>query len=98
MKVIGYCRVSTAEQALGQGPDVQEQHIRKWAKANGHRLVAIYEDAGISGTKDVDARPGLADAIDALRPPPVATALVIPRLDRLARALHTQESILQTIW
>ena len=33
-----------------------------------------------------------------LRPPPWATGLVIARLDRLARALHVQESVLQVAW
>ena len=33
-----------------------------------------------------------------LRPPPRATGLIVAKLDRLARALHVQESVLQVVW
>ena len=98
MDLVAYLRVSSDAQIDGFGLDVQERACRQWAKANGHRIVTVFKDAGISGTKDVAERPGLSDAIDTLRPPPRATGLIVARLDRLARALHVQESVLQVAW
>ncbi len=99
MQLVAYVRVSTKGQADdGYGLEVQERAIRKWAKANGHRIMAVCSDAGVSGTKDAADRPGLSAALDMLRPPPQATGLVVAKLDRLARALHVQETVLQVAW
>lgn len=98
MDLIAYLRVSSREQVDGFGLDVQERQCRMWAKANSHRIVGVYRDAGVSGNKDLADRPGLSAAIDQLRPPPRATGLIVAKLDRLARALHVQESVLQVVW
>ncbi len=98
-RVIGYLRVSTAGQAKdGFGLAAQRTEITSFAKANGLTVTAWYQDAGLSGTLDAVDRPGLTDAVAALQPPPEATGLVVARLDRLARKLHIQESILQSVW
>ncbi|TQN44407.1 DNA invertase Pin-like site-specific DNA recombinase [Blastococcus colisei] len=98
MRVVGYVRVSTREQAEhGLGLDVQERSIRKWAKANGHRLVAIHADAGVSGSNGVEDRIGLPLVLEAVRDGQV-DALVVARLDRLARALTVQEATLAAVW
>ncbi len=98
MDLIAYIRVSSETQVDGFGLDVQERACRAWAKANGHRVVSVETDAGISGSKDASERPGLSAALDALLPPPRARGLIVAKLDRLARALHVQESVLQLIW
>ncbi len=98
MDLVGYVRVSSDSQADGYGPEVQEQSIRKWAKAHSHRLTSICSDIGVSGALPPEERPGMTEALDALRPPPKATGLVVARLDRLARSLTVQEAILQTAW
>ncbi|HXN59896.1 MAG TPA: recombinase family protein [Acidimicrobiales bacterium] len=98
MDLIVYLRVSSESQVDGFGLEVQERACRKWAKANGHKIVGTFQDAGISGSKDLAERPGLSAAIDMLRPPPRATGLIVAKLDRLARALHVQESVLQVVW
>lgn len=98
MKLITYLRVSTpGQQADGYGLEVQERACKAWAKANGHKIVATYTDV-MSGKSEPAERPGLSAALDALRPPPQATGLLVPRLDRLARALHVQEVALQVAW
>jgi DNA invertase Pin-like site-specific DNA recombinase len=94
---IGYIRVSTESQIDGGGLDVQRDSITAYADTNALELVAIYTDAGISGSEDVEGRQGLADAIDALHNG-TATVLIVPKLDRLARSLMVQESILADIW
>jgi DNA invertase Pin-like site-specific DNA recombinase len=99
MELVAYVRVSTRGQAEdGYGLEVQERAIRRWAKANGHRVMAVCHDDGVSGAKDVADRPGLGQALDMLRPPPQATGLAVAKLDRLARALHVQETVLQVAW
>lgn len=97
MKVVAYLRVSTDRQAAeGLGLDVQEQAIRAWAKAGKHRIVAVLTDAGVSGGNDLDGRPALADALELLRAKEAA-AVVVYRLDRLARDLVLQEQLLAEI-
>lgn len=91
---VGYIRVSTREQALeGYGLEVQERQIRNYARDHNLTLAELYIDAGESGSEGLDKRIGLAAAlreIEAGR----ATVLVIPRLDRLARDLLLQETIM----
>jgi DNA invertase Pin-like site-specific DNA recombinase len=97
VKIVGYVRVSTATQAEdGLGLDVQKAALRAWCKANGHRLTSILSDEGISGAKELEDRPGLADALDMIRSRK-AQGIVVPRLDRLARDLIVQETVLAEI-
>ena len=64
MKTIGYLRVSTVRQAAeGVSLDAQRSRIEDWCKLNGHELVAVYADEGISG-KRTDNRPELQKALD----------------------------------
>ena len=98
MKVVGYIRVSTNGQAEeGLGLPVQERAVRKWAREHGHRLVAITRDEGISGTLDHTGRPGLAQALEVIASGR-AEALVVPKVDRLARSLTVQEAVLAHVW
>lgn len=97
MRVVAYLRVSTATQAEdGLGLDVQEADVRKWARANGHRIIAVTRDEGVSGSNGLDSRVGLLDAIDLLRSRK-AQGLVVYRLDRLARDLIVQETVLREL-
>lgn len=97
MRLIGYVRVSTDSQVDGFGLAEQERAIRRWARANGHRVVEVLQDAGLSGALDAVDRPGLAAALDALLRPDV-DGLVVARLDRFARALAVQEAALAVAW
>jgi DNA invertase Pin-like site-specific DNA recombinase len=98
VKVVGYLRVSTDRQAeAGLGLEVQEEALRSWAPANGHRLVKVLRDEGISGSNGIETRLGLAEALDQLKVGD-AEGLVVYRLDRLARDLVLQEQLLAEIW
>ncbi|TAK37287.1 MAG: recombinase family protein, partial [Lysobacteraceae bacterium] len=98
MKIVAYLRVSTDHQAdQGHGLDVQRQAIKSWARAHSHRVVLWTEDAGISGSNGLDAREGLLQALSAIQEGRAA-ALVVYRLDRLARDLVLQEQLLREIW
>jgi DNA invertase Pin-like site-specific DNA recombinase len=79
---VGYVRVSTDEQSLG--PEAQRAAIEKWAQARGVRVVAIFEDHGISGGATAEKRPGLLAALAALRENG-AGLLVAAKRDRIAR-------------
>ncbi|MGH3373132.1 MAG: recombinase family protein [Actinoallomurus sp.] len=97
MKVVGYARVSTKLQTLGESLPAQRQAIEAWAEAVGHEVVDVFEDGGRSGKLADAKRPGLLDAL-ALIETAEAEALVVHRLDRLARALHVQEAVLARVW
>src|SRR5207244_13557650 len=91
LRLVAYTRVSTDRQAeRGFGLEVQREQIRRWAKSAGHRVVAWYEDAGVSGSNGVETRVALADALAALDG---ADGVVVARLDRLARQLTVQEAV-----
>ena len=60
-----YTRVSTEDQVSGYGLDVQREKCRAQAIVKGWEVVAEFTDDGISGTKDVQDRPGLAALLDA---------------------------------
>lgn len=96
-RVVGYLRVSTDQQAQdGGGLEVQKAAIRKWARTNGHRIVAITSDEGISGAKELVDRPGLGEALALVRARK-ADGIVVYRLDRLARDLVLQETLLAEV-
>jgi DNA invertase Pin-like site-specific DNA recombinase len=92
-RVIGYVRVSTQEQVEGFGLAVQRDGIRAYCKERGLRLVDIASDEGISGSNGLDTRPGLTEALLRVEDHEVS-GLVVYRLDRLARDLLLQETIL----
>ena len=98
MKVVGYVRVSTDRQAdEGLGLEEQSRVIRAWARGRRHRLVEIHQDAGQSGANGLESRVGLGEALSALRSG-TADGLVVYRLDRLARDVVLQETLLREVW
>lgn len=59
-RVFLYVRVSTEEQAVhGLSIESQTLALEEWAKANGHQVVDLYVDAGISARKPATKRPEL---------------------------------------
>lgn len=85
LRLIGYVRVSTAEQAdSGAGLTAQRDALDAAASQRGWRLVRIAEDAGVSA-KSLD-RPGLTSALEAVERGE-ADGLVVSKLDRLSRSL-----------
>lgn len=98
MDAVIYLRVSTQGQALdGYGLDVQERLCLDYAKRAGLEVVDVLKDEALSGTLLSAERPAMMDALSALLDD-LAHVLVVVRLDRLARALTTQEAILAECW
>ena len=87
---VSYIRVSGRGQLRGDGFERQRISIARFAKANGHRLVDEFRDEGVSGTRELDDRPGLAALLDRVEHNHVKTVLV-ENASRLARDLMVQE-------
>lgn len=86
MRVVGYTRVSTAEQASsGNGLEAQRAAIEAACERKGWELVTVLEDRGLSG-KSRKGRTALEAAI-ALCEGGGADALMTAKLDRLSRSL-----------
>ena len=85
MKLVGYARVSTDEQAsTGVSPEAQKERLACQCKILGHDLIRVEYDPGISG-REIH-RPGLQRAIKALESGE-AEGLIVTKLDRLTRSL-----------
>lgn len=96
MKLVVYARTSNTN-GHQDSIDGQADACRAWAADNGHEVVAVFADDGVTGTAGLDDRPGLAEAVAAVEGEG-ADGLVVRNLDRFARALHVQEAVLATIW
>src|SRR3974390_485531 len=81
-RAVVYLRVSTEEQHLG--PEAQRAAVETWAKARGVSIASWALDQGVSGAAEISDRPGLLDALEALRASG-AGLLVVAKRDRLAR-------------
>lgn len=89
-RAIAYIRVSTEDQKLG--PEAQRKAIASWAASQGTEVVAWFEDLGISGAAGLEERPGLSDAITALRESG-AGWLVVAKRCRVARSVLVGELV-----
>jgi len=87
MQVIGYCRVSTGEQADGSSLDDQEADIRAWAASHGHTVVEVLRES-VSGAEDIDGRPVLMEALALLDLTGEDARLVVWKRNRLARSMY----------
>jgi DNA invertase Pin-like site-specific DNA recombinase len=88
-----YLRVSGKGQLDGDGFPRQLAAIKKHAAANGIKIARVFREEGVSGTRDLENRPALQDMLVALHSNGTKLVLV-ERLDRLARDLMIQESII----
>ena len=78
--VIGYVRVSMDEQHLSV--EAQRSDLERWCAEQGLVLDEVYEDVGILGATELDKRPGLLEALNALEK---GSILLVVRRDCLAR-------------
>ena len=68
MRLVGYLRVSTEEQAReGVSLDAQQDRLRAYAKAHDAELVALDRDEGVSGKVRPESRPGLSKSLHRVR-------------------------------
>lgn len=95
MKVLGYARVSTSEQASsGDSLDTQRSQITGYAMMKGWQLSDVFVEAGVSGSVPLAERPEGVRLLAAVKPGDV---IVTPKLDRMFRsasdALGTLEEL-----
>jgi site-specific DNA recombinase len=96
-KIIGYCRVSTDNQKDEGTIDIQRQALKEYAEAKGYELVKVFEDEGVSG--GLEDRVGLAELFNFLedKENKEVEAVLIFKLDRLARDLRIQENLIHKL-
>jgi DNA invertase Pin-like site-specific DNA recombinase len=91
LKLLGYTRVSTKNQVDAPGGlNAQVEKLRKWCKLQGHQLVDIYTDAGVSS---IDKRPAFERLMEDLAKGK-ADGVVVTKLDRFGRSV--QDLVLHT--
>lgn len=92
---VAYMRCSGLGQVDGDTWDRQESAIRKYANGAGLTVADTdwFRDEGVSGTKDMGDRPGLAALLDRIESNGVRVVLV-ENATRLARDLMVSEVIL----
>ena len=84
-RVFLYIRVSTEEQAIhGLSIEAQTAALEEWARANRHKVVGVYIDAGISARKPASKRPELQRLLDDVRAG-AGELIVFTKLDRWFR-------------
>lgn len=84
-RVFLYVRVSTEEQAIhGLSIEAQTAALQAWAAENGHKVVGLYTDAGISARKPASKRPELQRLLADVRAGK-GDLIVFTKLDRWFR-------------
>lgn len=87
MRVAGYVRVSTTEQAIhGLSVEAQTEALKAWVKENDHELVDIYTDAGISARCPASKRPELQRMLKDVAERRV-DLIIFCKLDRFFRSI-----------
>jgi site-specific DNA recombinase len=87
MKIVGYVRVSTEDQADRGSPEVQIAEIKRYAEYHRLDLTDIYSDEGISGTLPFAQRPQGARLLADARSKKF-DAVVFYALDRVGRTVR----------
>jgi len=91
VKAFGYLRVSGKGQVDGDGFPRQLQAINGYATAHDITIVKVFREKGVTGSKESMDRPAFAEMMTALHSNGVR-AIIIEKLDRLARDLMVQEA------
>jgi DNA invertase Pin-like site-specific DNA recombinase len=85
MNAVAYLRVSTDEQAESRaGLEAQLHAITRHCERHGLTLAGTFSDEGVSGAAQLDKRPGLLDAVNAVTR---GAVLLVSKRDRLASGL-----------
>lgn len=85
MRLLGYIRVSTEEQAEGgQSLAIQDLQLARYCELYGHELVDVIADEGISASVPLEKRTGGSQVLDRLKDGE-ADGFVVQRLDRAFR-------------
>jgi site-specific DNA recombinase len=92
LKAVGYCRVSTEDQAqFGVSLLSQKEKIEQYSKLYNIEIVEVIEDAGISA-KSFN-RPGVQRVLSMMKQKSV-DAVIVAKLDRLTRSVRDLADII----
>jgi DNA invertase Pin-like site-specific DNA recombinase len=97
IKAYGYLRVSGTGQVEGDGFDRQRELISRFADQAGIAIPRFYEERGVSGAKGEEDRPAFQEMLTAILSNGVR-AVIVERLDRLAREYAWCRSSFLSIW
>jgi len=78
MRLLGYVRTSDDDRDGGG----QEFAIYQWAGRNGHQVVEVFRDIGVSGVTPLDVRPGWVRLMERLSE---VDGIIVESLDRISR-------------
>lgn len=97
MRVLGYCRVSTIDQAAnGESLEAQQRKLVSYCELHDLPTPQVFIDSGISASIHMHKRPQGALLLESIRP---GDMLLAPKLDRLFRsaldALGVRESFMK---
>jgi DNA invertase Pin-like site-specific DNA recombinase len=92
IQAVGYVRVSGKSQIDGDGLERQRLEICQYADAHGIQVTEWFRELGVSGAKAGEDRPAWTELMLRVSRDGVRTIL-IERLDRLARDLMVQETV-----
>ena len=85
MNIAAYCRVSTDKSDQLNSLEAQKKFFAEFTERNGHNLVRLYADEGISGTKIKNRKEFQKLMRDAKQGMMVVSALVLWGFDTLAK-------------
>jgi DNA invertase Pin-like site-specific DNA recombinase len=91
-----YLRVSGKGQIQGDGFPRQLGAIKAYAQAKDIRIVQVFREEGIGGSMESSDRPAWSELMTALHADGVK-AIMIEKLDRLARDLMVQEATIANL-
>jgi len=90
-----YMRCSSFGQMDGDTWDRQSFACESFVADHQMKVVRVYRDEGVSGTRELVNRPGLSRMLDDLTEKDEARAVIVEKLDRLARDVIVQENIIR---
>lgn len=97
LRVAGYARVSTDLQREKESIRTQVELIEQFCAANGHTLVEVYCDDGVSVTTHLHQRPGGARLLADARAGKFG-ALVVYKADRIGRDTLVNETAVRALY
>jgi DNA invertase Pin-like site-specific DNA recombinase len=92
-KAFAYLRVSGKGQIDGDGFPRQLTAIKAYAAKHDIKIIRVFREEGVGGAKELENRPALLELMTALHSNGVKLVMV-EKLDRLARDLMVQETII----
>lgn len=95
-KAFAYLRVSGKSQIDGDGFPRQLAAVMAYAGAHGIEVARVFEEEGVRGATELENRPALLSMLEALAENGTKLVL-IEKLDRLARDLMVQETIISDL-